>query len=86
MRTEHGLDRFVTFLDAVVAIAITLLVLPLAEIVQGVDPGKSLGSVLSGESGQFFAFFLSFAVIAASGWSTTGWSRAWAPTTRRSCC
>jgi uncharacterized membrane protein len=64
VRTERGLDRFVTFLDAVVAIAITLLVLPLAEVLQGVDPGESLGSVLSGEGGQFFAFFLSFAVIA----------------------
>jgi uncharacterized membrane protein len=64
VRTERGLDRFVTFLDAVVAIAITLLVLPLAEVVQGVHPGHSLGSVLSGEGGQFFAFFLSFAVIA----------------------
>src|SRR3954449_8845808 len=64
MRTERGLDRFVTFLDAVVAIAITLLILPLTEILQGVEPGRSLGSVLSGEGGQFFAFFLSFAVIA----------------------
>jgi uncharacterized membrane protein len=64
VRTERGLDRFVTFLDAVVAIAITLLVLPLTEILQGVEPGRSLGGVLSGEGGQFFAFFLSFAVIA----------------------
>jgi uncharacterized membrane protein len=64
VRTERGLDRFVTFLDAVVAIAITLLVLPLAEVLQGVDPGRSLGSVLSADGGQFFAFFLSFAVIA----------------------
>jgi uncharacterized membrane protein len=64
VRTERGLDRFVTFLDAVVAIAITLLVLPLAEVLQDVDPGESLGSVLSDEAGQFFAFFLSFAVIA----------------------
>jgi uncharacterized membrane protein len=64
VRTERGLDRFVTFLDAVVAIAITLLILPLTEILQGVEPGRSLGSVLSGEGGQFFAFFLSFAVIA----------------------
>jgi uncharacterized membrane protein len=64
VRSERGLDRFVTFLDAVVAIAITLLVLPLAEVLQDVDPGESLGSVLSSEAGQFFAFFLSFAVIA----------------------
>jgi uncharacterized membrane protein len=62
--TERGLDRFITFLDAVVAIAITLLVLPLTEVLQDVGPGESLGSVLSGEAGTFFAFFLSFAVIA----------------------
>jgi len=64
VRSERGLDRFVTFLDAVVAIAITLLVLPLAEVLQDVAPGESLGSVLADASGQFFAFFLSFAVIA----------------------
>lgn len=33
--TDRGLDRFITFLDAVVAIAITLLVLPLAEVLGG---------------------------------------------------
>jgi uncharacterized membrane protein len=64
VRTERGLDRFVTFLDAVVAIAITLLVLPLTELLRDIKPGDSLGSVLSGEGGQFFAFLLSFAVIA----------------------
>jgi uncharacterized membrane protein len=64
VRTERGLDRFVTFLDAVVAIAITLLVLPLAEVLQDVEPDQTLAGVLSDEAGQFFAFFLSFAVIA----------------------
>lgn len=33
-RTERGYDRLVNFSDAVVAIAITLLVLPLADLVQ----------------------------------------------------
>lgn len=32
MRTERGFDRLITFADAVVAIALTLLVLPLVEI------------------------------------------------------
>ena len=41
LRTERGLDRLVTFLDAVVAIAITLLVLPLVEVL-GEAPGEPL--------------------------------------------
>jgi uncharacterized membrane protein len=63
MRTERGLDRFVTFLDAVVAIAITLLVLPLAEVLNGSETGGALGRVLADHAGQFGAFLLSFAVI-----------------------
>jgi uncharacterized membrane protein len=63
VRTERGLDRLVTFLDAVVAIAITLLVLPLIEVL-GEDRGEDLGSVLSGNLAQFGAFALSFVVIA----------------------
>ncbi|MGY1832845.1 TMEM175 family protein [Geodermatophilus sp. SYSU D01180] len=63
MRTERGLDRFVTFLDAVVAIAITLLVLPLAELLDGAEVRGGLGTLLADEAGQFGAFLLSFAVI-----------------------
>ncbi|WP_138759409.1 TMEM175 family protein [Modestobacter altitudinis] len=63
MRTERGLDRLVTFLDAVVAIAITLLVLPLIEVLTE-DSGEDLGTVLSDNLGQFGAFALSFVVIA----------------------
>lgn len=63
MRTERGLDRLVTFLDAVVAIAITLLVLPLIEVLAE-DGGEDLGTVLSDDLGQFGAFALSFVVIA----------------------
>ncbi|WP_138735421.1 TMEM175 family protein [Modestobacter excelsi] len=63
MRTERGLDRLVTFLDAVVAIAITLLVLPLVEVLAE-DRGEDLGAVLSGNLEQFGAFALSFVVIA----------------------
>ena len=64
MQTERGLDRFVTFLDAVVAIAITLLVLPLAELLDGGGEDTGLGTLLAEEASQVGAFFLSFAVIA----------------------
>jgi uncharacterized membrane protein len=63
VRTERGLDRLVTFLDAVVAIAITLLVLPLIEVLdqRGAD---DLATVLGDHLPQFGAFALSFVVIA----------------------
>jgi uncharacterized membrane protein len=64
VRTERGLERLVFFTDAVAAIAITLLVLPLVEIVPGPDaPAQDLGALLADHLGQFFAFGLSFVVI-----------------------
>jgi uncharacterized membrane protein len=62
VRTERGLDRLVTFLDAVVAIAITLPVLPLIEVL-GAGQHEDLGALLGDHLAQFGAFALSFAVI-----------------------
>ncbi|WP_439664795.1 TMEM175 family protein [Lentzea sp. HUAS TT2] len=56
-------DRLVLFTDAVVAIAITLLVLPLVEITS--EPGtESAQELVSHHWPQIFSFLLSFAVIA----------------------
>jgi uncharacterized membrane protein len=65
MRTERGLDRLVFFTDAVSAIAITLLILPLVDsaTVAG-EHGQSVTQFLSANLNQLFAFLLSFAVIA----------------------
>jgi TMEM175 potassium channel family protein len=64
MRTDRGLDRLISFLDAVVAIAITLLVLPLVEVLGEPARDTDLASALAGDAGQFGAFLLSFVVIA----------------------
>jgi uncharacterized membrane protein len=64
VRTVRGLDRFITFLDAVVAIAITLLVLPLAEAVGGKHLPASPADVFTQNGARFLAFAISFAVIA----------------------
>ncbi len=60
---ERDLDRFLTFIDAIVAIAITLLVLPLAEAATEVGEG-SVGDLLRENDDKLLAFFLSFLVIA----------------------
>lgn len=53
-----------TFADAVVAIALTLLVLPLVEIAADLpEEGARLGDVLSGHGAEIGAFLLSFVVI-----------------------
>jgi uncharacterized membrane protein len=59
---EATADRVIIFSDGVVAIAITLLILPLTEI----DPseGANLADVVVQNQGALFAFALSFAVIA----------------------
>ena len=64
MRTDRGLDRFITFLDAVVAIAITLLVLPLAEVLGGAHLPAQVSDVFTQNASRFGAFALSFVVIA----------------------
>lgn len=62
-RTPRGLDRLVNFTDASVAIAITLLVLPLVDLVaDGKD--RSVHDMLDDGQGTFLAFAISFVVIA----------------------
>ena len=59
---ERGLERLILFSDAVVAIAITLLVLPLADLEP--EEGQSALALVRAHWNEFFAFAISFAVIA----------------------
>ena len=60
---KRSFDRMINFTDAVVAIAITLQLLPLMDI-KGPGDGASMWSVLLDNSSQLFAFLLSFLIIA----------------------
>ncbi|MBJ7291428.1 TMEM175 family protein [Williamsia sp.] len=61
--TPRGLDRLVNFSDATVAIAITLLLLPLVDAVSDARPDH-VWQLLDEHRGTVIAFFVSFAVIA----------------------
>ena len=63
VRTERGFDRIVNFSDATVAIAMTLLVLPLVELGGDTEAGEHLWDLLSENSNAIFGFVLSFLVI-----------------------
>lgn len=63
MRTGRGFERLVNFSDAVIAIALTLLVLPLVEIPGELEGDENVGSVLAEHSGEILGFLISFLVI-----------------------
>jgi uncharacterized membrane protein len=59
-RTLH---RVIAFNDAVVAIAMTLLVLPLVDLALAYPDNRSAGSMLAGHYGEIIAFAVSFLVV-----------------------
>ncbi|MET0931116.1 MAG: TMEM175 family protein [Aeromicrobium sp.] len=62
MASSRGLDRLLAFSDATVAIAMTLLILPLVEIAQEVED-RPVGEFLDDHSFALISFALSFVVI-----------------------
>lgn len=63
---HRDLDRFLTFVDAVAAIAITLLVLPLADLGSDLADDESVAHLLREHQAQVWSFLLSFVVIAGA--------------------
>jgi uncharacterized membrane protein len=58
---SETVSRLLNFSDAIVAIAVTLLVLPLIDI-EPPGEGETIWQVIAENSGQFTAFFLSFVI------------------------
>lgn len=60
---SRDLERFITFIDAIVAIAITLLVLPLVELTADLGKDEKITHLLSSHFSELYSFALSFIVI-----------------------
>lgn len=58
---SETVSRLLNFSDAIVAIAVTLLVLPLIDI-EPPGAGETVWQVIADNAGQFYAFFLSFVI------------------------
>ena len=63
-RTERGLDRLVNFSDATVAIAITILILPLVDLAGELTAGEDAGNLLREHWQALLEFLVTFWVIA----------------------
>ena len=63
LRSGTSVDRLLFFSDAVVAVAITVLALPLFSI-PGPKPGETVLNVLASNSGQIITFVVTFLVMA----------------------
>ena len=63
VRGGRSLDRLIGFSDAVVAVAVTILALPLVDI-EGPQNGETMWDVLVAHAGQIQTFFITFLVVA----------------------
>ena len=63
LRTGTSVERLLFFSDAVVAVAITVLALPLFGI-PGPKPGETVLNVMAANSGQIITFVVTFVVMA----------------------